>query len=1288
MKEFNYKNINIIISDGVFDPRYSIQDDFLLENDLIANTKCKKVLDVGTGSGFLPIYWLKHHTHIESVVAVDISPKAIQNAECNFKKNLEEAEQEKLSFYTSNLFQNIHESEKFDLIVFNGPHLPHACVDQKGALNELYYAFFDDGLDFAKQFFSQASNYLNEGGKIVYTFSDYPGVDESKNHYLESIFNFINESGLWAYLGSLVQITNDFDPELKDENFTKYIIPIWYNIVVSKSFEPSSEFIFYNGFRKSIQKIQEYFSINEPTKQLYNEYEFKLITILRCLFSQLHVSLNNPADWLIGGFSIPSWSEITPTYYLINFMGSLYTKEYKAKFELSTAKMAEILDNKFGKNELIFFVDFFTKKDSENFDAIEAKILENIQHLEINYITLNKKLLFNFQCDQERIDIVSHSEEEIENFIEQYYKQGKEKFSSSKKDAYNYVHELKKFGQDINDEMIKKMFCSLYINFMLSAVPRDGNEKKGINFIRFRKISYSRFDNNGCQYFFSSKVFQYSDTLNMLEEIINSVNVGLQSFILRYKRNLHAIKAANAAIMARNMSHNLGSHILSYVKNDLLDANKLNEKINPSAEGGRKYLTGLGKLINYIQERQDFIATITSELIPTLVPVYFKDFIFDEINHDWKAERHNKQSIPRTTNLLLEYIAKSEELNRETLSINYNGLRLNTPNPGKDEERILNELRDKQLLLPGGILGRQAIFSILENVIRNTVKHAKRNNKNIDINITIEDHKEDFYKICIVQQNCIAPDIDDLQGKINSRIINDVTGSINPWNKGLKEMKISAAWLRRIESHEMGNYDDILKVSKNDKDELVFELLVYKPKKIAIIDASFEKLDKSKSNNFGVKIFEPDEKQLNELQRYEFVIFTGEEESDFFQKLQNTTARIIKFEPILEQELLNLKILTKNEKLKIIDYAKFYEFIYYYHVSKKYLNDKDYITILIYDAKENESSQKMFPEWGNNKNIKVIQSSPGQNQIKKLTKIPNIIFKDHFESRDEYKKTIIFLEAFFNSEKPDFIEAISGGNSTDRIVRRQEKNILWALKTIESAYSKVLIIDERLWESRLDPKLKNLHTYKFINSLKELIQNSANLKKICELIKNNSNLVNEFNFGLSDVYYNKLTEIVNDDVKIDYNTIKSIVDAMKFPNNENGEYEKDDLINKEIMELKGVYIYNLFLSKDGNIFLKDLSFQSIGITEIKKREWNFVLIHQGIIDKIIDDNIDREQSLINFYKSHDFWSGLRYEKLVIHSGRSRPEYIPEHAIYIPFAAIENSLFDAKMTLTDLLFASS
>ena len=67
---------------------------------------------------------------------------------------------------------------------------------------------------------------------------------------------------------------------------------------------------------------------------------------------------------------------------------------------------------------------------------------------------------------------------------------------------------------------------------------------------------------------------------------------------------LNSIKSGIAAIMARNMSHNLGSHVLAALTHEM--------STMPDSQ----------KLFQYIQQRMDFIAQITTEIPEWTYPVY------------------------------------------------------------------------------------------------------------------------------------------------------------------------------------------------------------------------------------------------------------------------------------------------------------------------------------------------------------------------------------------------------------------------------------------------------------------------------------------------------------------------------------------------------------------------------------------------------------------------------------------------------------------------------------------
>ena len=110
-----------------------------------------------------------------------------------------------------------------------------------------------------------------------------------------------------------------------------------------------------------------------------------------------------------------------------------------------------------------------------------------------------------------------------------------------------------------------------------------------------------------------------------------------------------SIRAAKAAIMSRNMSHNLGSHVMAYLKQDLADVQDIlrsevlrNLEFNSGDHQNLElpFLVGLGRFISYLQERQDFIATVCTDYIPYSSPVNFKDSIYDELNPDYRSIRH------------------------------------------------------------------------------------------------------------------------------------------------------------------------------------------------------------------------------------------------------------------------------------------------------------------------------------------------------------------------------------------------------------------------------------------------------------------------------------------------------------------------------------------------------------------------------------------------------------------------------------------------------------------------
>lgn len=256
-----------------------------------------------------------------------------------------------------------------------------------------------------------------------------------------------------------------------------------------------------------------------------------------------------------------------------------------------------------------------------------------------------------------------------------------------------------------------------------------------------------------------------------------------------------AEKTAKTAIMARNMSHNLGSHVMFYIKQQLSSVNEmLRTKVfdqlfsdendllmllsNPQEWLDNKYkgkgmekevpnidnvalpfLVGLGRFMSYIQERQDFIASVATNFIPPASSLNFKDFIYDELNPDKRYMRHPDRLGDKPLNILLSYIARSENLGRQSTavsdwsvasqendivikfgdfdgdpvdeirSVEYNPLsHYGNREAVEKASASLEQMRKLDFSIPSGVTGRHAFFSIIENLIRNSAKHGKFDN--------------------------------------------------------------------------------------------------------------------------------------------------------------------------------------------------------------------------------------------------------------------------------------------------------------------------------------------------------------------------------------------------------------------------------------------------------------------------------------------------------------------------------------------------------------------------------
>ncbi len=133
-----------------------------------------KILDIFSGSGCIGISILKHLPQAHTDFS-DIESKAISQ----IKKNLElnEIDENRYIIYSSDLFMDIPEANRYDVTFANPPYISYADkpnLDDSVINYEPHEALFadDDGLDLVKKTIDQGFARLNEGGLLYIEFNE------------------------------------------------------------------------------------------------------------------------------------------------------------------------------------------------------------------------------------------------------------------------------------------------------------------------------------------------------------------------------------------------------------------------------------------------------------------------------------------------------------------------------------------------------------------------------------------------------------------------------------------------------------------------------------------------------------------------------------------------------------------------------------------------------------------------------------------------------------------------------------------------------------------------------------------------------------------------------------------------------------------------------------------------------------------------------------------------------------------------------------------------------------
>lgn len=140
-------------------------------SNLFPNQKIN-ILDIGTGSGCIPIT-LKKHFPKSNVSAVDISKEALKVAVDNSLSNSVD-----INFIHSNLFENV--SGKYHCIISNPPYIKEdEEIMDVVKNNEPHLALYapNEGLYFYEEILKEAYKYLEEKFIIAFEIGETQGQD-------------------------------------------------------------------------------------------------------------------------------------------------------------------------------------------------------------------------------------------------------------------------------------------------------------------------------------------------------------------------------------------------------------------------------------------------------------------------------------------------------------------------------------------------------------------------------------------------------------------------------------------------------------------------------------------------------------------------------------------------------------------------------------------------------------------------------------------------------------------------------------------------------------------------------------------------------------------------------------------------------------------------------------------------------------------------------------------------------------------------------------------------------
>lgn len=183
-----FYGLDFYVNENTLIPRQETEElvEWILNTIAENPSKTWRILDIGTGSGCIPITIAKMAKNVEATT-LDVSEKAIEVA----KKNAQDLEVD-ITFINQSILET-EDLESYDIIVSNPPYvrnLEKVEIKNNVLVHEPHLALFvedNDPLIFYRKIVSLAENSLNTNGYLFFEINQYLGTETLElfnNHFI------------------------------------------------------------------------------------------------------------------------------------------------------------------------------------------------------------------------------------------------------------------------------------------------------------------------------------------------------------------------------------------------------------------------------------------------------------------------------------------------------------------------------------------------------------------------------------------------------------------------------------------------------------------------------------------------------------------------------------------------------------------------------------------------------------------------------------------------------------------------------------------------------------------------------------------------------------------------------------------------------------------------------------------------------------------------------------------------------------------------------------------------